>query len=125
MVGDGIRNVTLRSPKPLNDNEWHYVEAEINVKMARLKVDFLPPALHKFPGQTYITMKFTQPLLVGKNHRAGVSSRDNMKTLLQAVDTKTHHASEFRCGQSHLKAFPGLSAWAEDERGACGFGGEG
>uniref|UniRef100_A0A8C1CZV9 Contactin associated protein 1 n=1 Tax=Cyprinus carpio carpio TaxID=630221 RepID=A0A8C1CZV9_CYPCA len=69
MVGDGIRNVTLRSPKPLNDNEWHYVEAEINVKLARLKVDFLPPAIHKFPGQTYITMKFTQPLLVGAaNH---------------------------------------------------------
>lgn len=82
MVGDGIRNVTLHSPKPLNDNEWHYVEAEINVKLARLKVDFLPPAIHKFPGQTYITMKFTQPLLVGKNHRAGVSSRVYMKTLL-------------------------------------------
>ncbi|XP_030649349.1 contactin-associated protein 1 [Chanos chanos] len=69
MVGDGIRNVTLRSPRPLNDNEWHYVEAEINVKRARLKVDFLPPAIHKFPMQTYITMKFTQPLLVGAaNH---------------------------------------------------------
>lgn len=65
MVGDGIRNVTLRTTKPLNDNEWHYVEAEINVKMARLKVDFYPPAIHKFPGQTYISMQFTQPLLVG------------------------------------------------------------
>uniref|UniRef100_A0A8B9HDJ2 Contactin associated protein 1 n=1 Tax=Astyanax mexicanus TaxID=7994 RepID=A0A8B9HDJ2_ASTMX len=69
MVGDGIRNVTLRTPKALNDNEWHYVEAELNVKMARLKVDFFPPAIHKFPGQTYITMQFTQPLLVGAaNH---------------------------------------------------------
>uniref|UniRef100_A0AAR2LJ36 Contactin associated protein 1 n=1 Tax=Pygocentrus nattereri TaxID=42514 RepID=A0AAR2LJ36_PYGNA len=69
MVGDGIRNVTLRTPKALNDNEWHYVEAEINAKMARLKVDFFPPAIHKFPGQTYINMQFTQPLLVGAaNH---------------------------------------------------------
>lgn len=65
MVGDGIRNVTQRTTKPLNDNEWHYVEAEINAKMARLKVDFYPPAIHKFPGQTYISMQFTQPLLVG------------------------------------------------------------
>lgn len=73
MVGDGIRNVTLRTTKPLNDNEWHYVEAEINVKMARLKVDFYPPAIHKFPGQTFITMQFTQPLLVGAN--ASVRSR--------------------------------------------------
>uniref|UniRef100_A0AAY4C0P2 Contactin associated protein 1 n=1 Tax=Denticeps clupeoides TaxID=299321 RepID=A0AAY4C0P2_9TELE len=69
MVGDGIQNVTLRSPRPLNDNEWHYVEAEINVKMARLKVDFLPQAILKFPGQTYVALQFTQPFLVGAaNH---------------------------------------------------------
>ena len=65
MLGDGIQNITHRSPRPLNDNEWHYVEAEINVKMARLKVDFYPAAIRKFPGQTYISMQFTQPLLVG------------------------------------------------------------
>ncbi|KPP59398.1 hypothetical protein Z043_122685 [Scleropages formosus] len=64
-VGDGIINVTLRSPWALNDDEWHYVEAEINVKEARLKVDYLPWAIRRFPGQTYVTMKFTQPLLVG------------------------------------------------------------
>lgn len=80
MVGDGIRNVTLRTTKPLNDNEWHYVEAEINVKMARLKVDFYPPAIHKFPGQTYITMEFTQPLLVGaKTSYCGVSDNGTVK----------------------------------------------
>uniref|UniRef100_A0A673JQT8 Contactin-associated protein 1-like n=1 Tax=Sinocyclocheilus rhinocerous TaxID=307959 RepID=A0A673JQT8_9TELE len=53
MVGDGIRNVTLRSPKPLNDNEWHYVEAEINVKLARLKVDFQPPLIPKHTMHLY------------------------------------------------------------------------
>uniref|UniRef100_A0AAR2LC69 Contactin associated protein 1 n=1 Tax=Pygocentrus nattereri TaxID=42514 RepID=A0AAR2LC69_PYGNA len=74
MVGDGIRNVTLRTPKALNDNEWHYVEAEINAKMARLKVDFFPPAIHKFPGQTYINMQFTQPLLVGANTVLGAAN---------------------------------------------------
>ncbi|XP_076121238.1 contactin-associated protein 1 [Alosa pseudoharengus] len=69
MVGDGIQNVTHRSPRPLNDNEWHYVEAELNVKMARLKVDFYPAAIRKFPGQTYVNMQFSQPLLVGAaNH---------------------------------------------------------
>uniref|UniRef100_A0A8C9SE52 Contactin associated protein 1 n=1 Tax=Scleropages formosus TaxID=113540 RepID=A0A8C9SE52_SCLFO len=65
MVGDGILNVTLRSPEPLNDDEWHHVKAEINVKMARLKVDYQPWSVCHFPGQTYVTMKFTQPLLVG------------------------------------------------------------
>ncbi|KAG7492337.1 hypothetical protein MATL_G00013200 [Megalops atlanticus] len=65
MVGDGIINVTLRSPMPLNDDEWHFVQAEINVKGARLKVDYQPWAVRRFPGQTSVTMQFTEPLLVG------------------------------------------------------------
>lgn len=66
MVGDGILNATLRSPVPLNDNEWHFVQAEINVKLARIKVDYQPWAVRHFPGQTFVTMKFTHPLLVGR-----------------------------------------------------------
>lgn len=66
MVGDGILNVTLHSPVPLNDNEWHFVQAEINVKLARIKVDYQPWAVRRFPGQTFVTMKFTHPLLVGR-----------------------------------------------------------
>lgn len=65
MVGDGILNVTLRSPVPLNDNEWHFVQAELNVKLARIKVDYQPWAVRRFPGQTFVTMEFTHPLLVG------------------------------------------------------------
>lgn len=68
MVGDGILNATLRSPVPLNDNEWHFVQAEINVKLARIKVDNQPWAVRRFPGQTFVTMKFTHPLLVGRLH---------------------------------------------------------
>lgn len=66
MVGDGILNATLRSPVPLNDNEWHFVQAEINVKLARIKVDYQPWAVRRFPGQTFVTMQFTHPLLVGR-----------------------------------------------------------
>lgn len=66
MVGDGILNVTLRSPVPLNDNEWHFVQAEINVKLARIKVDYQPWAVRRFPGQTFVTMQFTHPILVGR-----------------------------------------------------------
>lgn len=66
MVGDGIVNVTLKSPVPLNDNEWHFVQAEINVKLARIKVDYQPWAVRRFPGQTFVTMQFTHPILVGR-----------------------------------------------------------
>ena len=67
MVGDGILNVTLRSPMPLNDNEWHFVQAEINVKLARIKVDWQPWAVRRFPGQTFVTMEFSHPILVGRS----------------------------------------------------------
>uniref|UniRef100_A0A8C6TPX5 Contactin associated protein 1 n=1 Tax=Neogobius melanostomus TaxID=47308 RepID=A0A8C6TPX5_9GOBI len=53
MVGDGILNVTHRSPVPLNDNEWHFVQAELNVKVARIKVDWQPWTVRRFPGQTF------------------------------------------------------------------------
>ncbi|XP_071386578.1 contactin-associated protein 1 [Centroberyx affinis] len=69
MVGDGILNATLRSPVPLNDNEWHFVQAEINVKLARIKVDYQPWAVIRFPGQTFVTMQFTHPILVGAANR--------------------------------------------------------
>uniref|UniRef100_A0A3Q2Y8E5 Contactin associated protein 1 n=1 Tax=Hippocampus comes TaxID=109280 RepID=A0A3Q2Y8E5_HIPCM len=67
MVGDGIQNVTLRSPVPLNDNEWHFVQAEINVKLARIKVDYQPWTVKRFPSQTFVTMNFTNPLVVSRN----------------------------------------------------------
>ncbi|KAK7940578.1 hypothetical protein WMY93_003904 [Mugilogobius chulae] len=72
MVGDGILNVTHKSPVPLADNEWHFVQAELNVKVARIKVDWQPWTVRRFPGQTFVTMNFTLPLLVGaanKTHR--------------------------------------------------------
>uniref|UniRef100_A0A3B3V1K8 Contactin associated protein 1 n=1 Tax=Poecilia latipinna TaxID=48699 RepID=A0A3B3V1K8_9TELE len=69
MVGDGILNVTLRSPVPLNDNEWHFVQAEINAKLARIKVDYQPWAVRRFPGQTFVTMEFTHPILVNRTLR--------------------------------------------------------
>ncbi|MBN3296477.1 CNTP1 protein, partial [Amia calva] len=64
-VGDGIINVTLRSPWALNDDEWHQVKAEINVKMARVKVDYQPWVVRRFPAQSFVTMEFTKPLFVG------------------------------------------------------------
>lgn len=75
MVGDGILNATLRSPVPLNDNEWHFVQAEINVKLARIKVDSQPWAVRRFPGQTFVTMTFTHPLLVGRLHNINLDIR--------------------------------------------------
>uniref|UniRef100_H3AW98 Contactin associated protein 1 n=1 Tax=Latimeria chalumnae TaxID=7897 RepID=H3AW98_LATCH len=64
-VGDGSENLTLRAPTPLNDNEWHQVKAEINVKLARLRVDKLPWVVRQAPHQSYVHMRFNKPLFVG------------------------------------------------------------
>lgn len=49
-----------------NDDEWHLVRAEINVKQARLRVDHRPWVLRPMPLQTYIWLEYDQPLYVGK-----------------------------------------------------------
>ncbi|KAI4822696.1 hypothetical protein KUCAC02_008227 [Chaenocephalus aceratus] len=43
--------------------------AELNVKLARIKVDYQPWAVKRFPGQTFVTMKFTHPVVVGAANR--------------------------------------------------------
>lgn len=94
MVGDGILNATLRSPVPLNDNEWHFVQAEINVKLARIKVDYQPWAVRRFPGQTFVTMTFSHPLLVGRLLRV----KKGISNLTVPPPHVAHSIHNFVCG---------------------------
>ncbi|KAM8945597.1 contactin-associated protein 1 [Pelodytes ibericus] len=64
-IGNGHENVTVKSPRGFNDDEWHLVKAEMNVKLARLKVDILPWEIRRFPLQTHINMSYDRPLYVG------------------------------------------------------------
>ncbi|KAM5136005.1 contactin-associated protein 1 [Mantella aurantiaca] len=64
-IGNGHENVTVKSPLPLNDNEWHEVKAEMNVKLARIKVDRLPWVIRNFPIQTYLNTSYDRPLYIG------------------------------------------------------------
>ncbi|XP_029429832.1 contactin-associated protein 1 [Rhinatrema bivittatum] len=64
-IGNGHENLTVRSPIPFNDDEWHQVKAEINVKLARLKVDKLPWVTRPSPHQNYINLLYDKPLHVG------------------------------------------------------------
>lgn len=65
-IGNGHENVTVKSPFPLNDNEWHEVKAEMNVKLARLKVDKMPWVIRNFPLQTYLNTSYDRLLYVGE-----------------------------------------------------------
>ncbi|NXR84734.1 CNTP1 protein, partial [Pycnonotus jocosus] len=64
-IGNGDENVTVRSVVPWNDDEWHQVKAELNVKLARLRVDKLPWVVRPFPPQSFVRLEFDRPLYVG------------------------------------------------------------
>uniref|UniRef100_A0A4W3HSX6 Contactin associated protein 1 n=1 Tax=Callorhinchus milii TaxID=7868 RepID=A0A4W3HSX6_CALMI len=64
-VGDGQEQLLARSPVALDDDDWHWVQAEINVVFARLKLDELPWQRREAPPQSYVNLRFNKPLFVG------------------------------------------------------------
>ena len=73
-MGNGDENLTVHSDDfEFNDDEWHLVRAEINVKQARLRVDHRPWVLRPMPLQTYIWLEYDQPLYVGEQRPGGRS----------------------------------------------------
>ncbi|NWI59732.1 CNTP1 protein, partial [Calyptomena viridis] len=68
-IGNGDENLTVRSVVPWNDDEWHQVKAELNVKLARLRVDKLPWVVRPAPPQSFVRLDFDRPLYVGESPR--------------------------------------------------------
>ncbi|XP_052634434.1 contactin-associated protein-like 4 isoform X1 [Harpia harpyja] len=64
-VGNGPREVTVQSLTSLNDNQWHYVKAERNIKEASLQVDQLPQRSHGAPPDGHIRLQLNSQLFVG------------------------------------------------------------
>uniref|UniRef100_A0A8C3XLK8 Contactin associated protein family member 4 n=1 Tax=Chelydra serpentina TaxID=8475 RepID=A0A8C3XLK8_CHESE len=64
-VGNGPFEVTVQSPTPLNDNQWHYVKAERNIKEALLQVDQLPQRTLIAPSDGHIRLQLNSQLFVG------------------------------------------------------------
>lgn len=64
-VGDGPQELRVEAPVPLNNDSWHFVEAEINVKLARLRLDEMPWQVLEAPPQSYVSLRLDRPLYVG------------------------------------------------------------
>ncbi|KAM9102947.1 contactin-associated protein-like 4 isoform X1 [Sarcophilus harrisii] len=64
-VGNGPFEVMVQSPTHLNDNQWHYVRAERNIKEASLQVDQLPPKSQAAPVDGHILLQLNSQLFVG------------------------------------------------------------
>lgn len=66
-VGNGPNEVTVQSLTSLNDNQWHYVKAERNIKEASLQVDQFPQRSHTAPSDGHIRLQLNSQLFVGRH----------------------------------------------------------
>ncbi|XP_041804256.1 contactin-associated protein-like 4 [Chelmon rostratus] len=64
-VGNGPLEVRVESNVPLNDNRWHRVRAERNVKEASLRLDELPAATQKAPADGHFHLQLNSQLFIG------------------------------------------------------------
>ncbi|KAK3521327.1 hypothetical protein QTP70_003170 [Hemibagrus guttatus] len=64
-VGNGPFKVHVKTPVPLNDERWHHVVAERNVKEAILSVDHYPGSVRKAPTEGHIHLQLNSQLFVG------------------------------------------------------------
>ncbi|NXG49989.1 CNTP4 protein, partial [Psilopogon haemacephalus] len=64
-VGNGPSELRVQSPTSLNDDQWHYVKAERNIKEASLQVDQLPQRSHGAPLDGHMRLQLNSQLFVG------------------------------------------------------------
>ncbi|XP_038547931.1 contactin-associated protein-like 4, partial [Micropterus salmoides] len=64
-VGNGPLEVRVDTSMPLNDNRWHSVQVERNVKEASLRVDEFPAAMQEAPADGHIHLQLNSQLFIG------------------------------------------------------------
>uniref|UniRef100_A0A3B5N0G8 Contactin associated protein like 3 n=1 Tax=Xiphophorus couchianus TaxID=32473 RepID=A0A3B5N0G8_9TELE len=64
-VGNGPLEVKVESTVPLNDNRWHRVRAERNIKEASLRLDDLPVATQEAPADGHVHLQLNSQLFIG------------------------------------------------------------
>ncbi|XP_029687318.1 contactin-associated protein-like 4 isoform X2 [Takifugu rubripes] len=64
-VGNGPLEVRVDSSVPLNDNRWHRVRAERNIKEASLQLDDLPAATQEAPAEGHFHLQLNSQLFIG------------------------------------------------------------
>ncbi|XP_019957931.2 contactin-associated protein-like 4 isoform X1 [Paralichthys olivaceus] len=64
-VGNGPLDVLVESNVSLNDNRWHRVRAERNVKEATLRLDELPAAAQEAPADGHFHLQLNSQLFIG------------------------------------------------------------
>ncbi|XP_036130146.1 contactin-associated protein-like 4 isoform X1 [Molossus molossus] len=64
-VGNGPSEISVQSPTHFNDNQWHRVTVERNMKEASIQVDQLPPKTQPAPADGHVLLQLNSQLFVG------------------------------------------------------------
>ncbi|KAF6287812.1 hypothetical protein mRhiFer1_003118 [Rhinolophus ferrumequinum] len=64
-VGNGPFEISVQSPTHFNDNQWHHVRVERNMKEASIQVDHLSPKTQPAPADGHILLQLNSQLFVG------------------------------------------------------------
>lgn len=67
-VGSERVELSVHSPVPLNDDQWHRVEAEKNIKESVLQLNGQYKEVRPTPPQGHTKLEFYSELYVGKTH---------------------------------------------------------
>lgn len=67
-VGNGPVELLVQSLSPLNDNQWHYIRAERNLKETSLQVDNLPRSTRETSEEGHFRLQLNSQLFVGRIH---------------------------------------------------------
>ncbi|XP_023082594.1 contactin-associated protein-like 4 isoform X6 [Piliocolobus tephrosceles] len=63
-VGNGPFEISVQSPTHFNDNQWHHVRIERNMKEATLQVDQLTPKTQPAPADGHVLLQLNSQLFV-------------------------------------------------------------
>ncbi|XP_036919482.1 contactin-associated protein-like 4 [Sturnira hondurensis] len=64
-VGNGPSEISVQSPTHFNDNRWHHVRVERNMKEASVQVDQLSPKTQPAPTDGHVLLQLNSQLFVG------------------------------------------------------------
>ncbi|XP_068847851.1 contactin-associated protein-like 4 isoform X3 [Capricornis sumatraensis] len=64
-VGNGPFEISVQSPTHFNDNQWHHVRVERNMKEASVQVDQLSPRTQPAPADGHVLLQLNSQLFVG------------------------------------------------------------
>nr|XP_051703238.1 contactin-associated protein-like 4 isoform X2 [Oryctolagus cuniculus] len=64
-VGNGPFEISVQSPTQFNDNQWHHVRVERNMKEASIQVDQLSPKTQPAPADGHVLLQLNSQLFVG------------------------------------------------------------